>query len=365
MKIVILYNTCHYVVKFRKNLISCLLEQGHEVIVVAPRDEYTPELERLGYQVQHWSLEAYSRSVFTELRSIFALAKIVDDVAPDFMFSFTVKPNFYGAIIALIKGQKLVWNIAGLGMSYAGGRFKKFFFISLYRLFSLGASHIFFQNPDDRRALEGHFFNYRIKSDILPGSGVDTALYRRGVRQIDPTIVRFGVCCRLLRLKGVLEVVEAFGSLNIGNTELHIAGEWQDDPQYLTRSEVGQIESAPNVKYLGALHPDRMPDFYRSIDVFVLPTRYPEGTPRSVLEAASSGLPCIVSDTPGCRQAVIDGKTGELIDPHRPEALARAMEKAAKMSPESRAQLGDAAREHMELNYKEGTVLDYYMQLLE
>lgn len=62
--------------------------------------------------------------------------------------------------------------------------------------------------------------------------------------------------------------------------------------------------------------------------VYVLPS-YREGTPRSVLEAMSMGRAVITSNAPGCRETVIDGKTGYLAPVKAPEVLAQHMEKLA------------------------------------
>ena len=52
---------------------------------------------------------------------------------------------------------------------------------------------------------------------------------------------------------------------------------------------------------------------------------YREGTPRSTLEALSTGRPVITTDVPGCRETVIHKKNGLLVPPRNPKALAKAM----------------------------------------
>ena len=50
-------------------------------------------------------------------------------------------------------------------------------------------------------------------------------------------------------------------------------------------------------------------------DVFVLPQLYREGFPRVLLEAGSMGVPIIASNVPGCRELIIDGVNGLLVEP--------------------------------------------------
>lgn len=60
-------------------------------------------------------------------------------------------------------------------------------------------------------------------------------------------------------------------------------------------------------------------------DIFVLPTYYREGVPRSILEALSVGMPIVTTDTPGCRETVINGQNGFLIPPNDLEGLTKAL----------------------------------------
>ena len=77
------------------------------------------------------------------------------------------------------------------------------------------------------------------------------------------------------------------------------------------------------IRYLGAL--DDVPGVLNKTDVFVLPTYYREGVPRTILEALACGLPVITTDTPGCRDTVIEGENGFLVPPRDSRALAERM----------------------------------------
>ena len=66
-------------------------------------------------------------------------------------------------------------------------------------------------------------------------------------------------------------------------------------------------------------------EWVKKSTVFVLPSYYREGVPRSTQEAMAIGRPVITTDVPGCRETVIDGKTGFLIPPHNVDALVEKM----------------------------------------
>jgi glycosyltransferase involved in cell wall biosynthesis len=79
-----------------------------------------------------------------------------------------------------------------------------------------------------------------------------------------------------------------------------------------------------NVEICG--HVDVKPFLQRG-GVFVLPSYYREGVPRSTQEAMAAGLPIITTDVPGCRETVVDGVNGFLVPAHNAKALAKAMKR--------------------------------------
>ena len=87
-----------------------------------------------------------------------------------------------------------------------------------------------------------------------------------------------------------------------------------------------------------------------SCDVFVLPSYYPEGTPRTVLEALAMGKPVITTDAPGCRETVIDGGNGFLIPTRDVTALAGAMRKFVQ-EPRLIPEMGVRSRRLAETHY--------------
>ena len=84
--------------------------------------------------------------------------------------------------------------------------------------------------------------------------------------------------------------------------------------------------------------------------VFVLPSYYKEGTPRSILEALSIGRPIITTNLPGCKETVIGGVNGYLVPPKAPQKLAKAMERFI-LRPELIKIMGSESRKLAEEKY--------------
>jgi glycosyltransferase involved in cell wall biosynthesis len=70
-----------------------------------------------------------------------------------------------------------------------------------------------------------------------------------------------------------------------------------------------------------------MPALYQKVAIVCLPTRYREGIPVTLLEAAACAKPLVATDMPGCREIVRPGENGFLIRPGDVPGLAAALEK--------------------------------------
>ena len=94
--------------------------------------------------------------------------------------------------------------------------------------------------------------------------------------------------------------------------------------------------------------------------IFVLPSYYPEGIPKVLLEASACGTPIITTDHPGCRDVVISKKTGILVEPRNPEAIKDAISYLLQ-DADVLIEMGKAGRKFAEANFDEKKVVeDHY-----
>jgi glycosyltransferase involved in cell wall biosynthesis len=134
---------------------------------------------------------------------------------------------------------------------------------------------------------------------------------------------------------------------------LWIAGTGED--------EAALRASAPeNVKFLGAR--SDMPELMNAADALVLSSSV-EGLPMVLLEAASSGLPCVATDVGGTGEAVLAHRTGYLTAPGDAEAMYHAMAHLCALPAAEREAMGRAAREYVLARFDLRSVVTQWEQL--
>jgi glycosyltransferase involved in cell wall biosynthesis len=196
----------------------------------------------------------------------------------------------------------------------------------MYRIALKGDGRVFVYNDaDDQDVRNGRMIADFTRIVAVPGSGVDferfppVALPGGG-----PT---FLMIARLLREKGVLEFVDAARSLRgrYPQARFCILGPFDPSPLAVSRAHIDGWSSEGVVEYLGETHDVR--PYLAASTVFVLPSYYREGIPRSILEAMATGRAIITADTPGCRDTVTEGENGFVVPPRDATALATAMQR--------------------------------------
>lgn len=175
-----------------------------------------------------------------------------------------------------------------------------------------------FETETDRQ----HWIRNRlVKTDravLIGGAGVDPTRFHPPVEPRAGRRLRVLFASRLLGAKGVDAFVQAARALKGPKIEFVLAGMVEPgDPDSVAPETLAQDES---ITFLGEV--TDMPELLRSVDLVCLPTRYGEGIPRILIEAAATGLPCIATNLDGCMQIVRDGVNGVVIPVGSPDEMA-------------------------------------------
>ncbi len=357
-------NTCWYLVNFRSALIRRLQADGWRVVIIAPWDAYAASLEAMGCTVHHLPLVNSGTNPAQEMRSIWAYYQIYRRLRPAVALHFTPKANIYGSLAARLARVPCINNIAGLGTAFIQNGWLTRVVRTLYAVSQKSCRKVFFQNPDDQTFFVQHALVRAEQADLLPGSGVNTETFAPvtgGARHESDQAV-FLLIARLIWDKGVGEFVEAACLVRQTwpQAQFQLLGFVDDNnPRAVPEARIRAWEREGLVTWLG--RSDDVRAHIAAADCVVLPSYYREGTPKSLLEAASMGKPLITTDAVGCRQAVDDGVNGFLCRPRDAEDLAAKMCDFWALSPEKREQMGQKSREKMVREFDERIVLDKYM----
>ena len=321
-------------------------EAGFEVHVATRVDKGAQAIEAEGFVLHPIPFRRGGLSPFAAIPTILALRRIERKIRPNVVHHSGLQCCVYGAMAALGMRVPLVNAITGLGyiftsVSWRTRLLKQSMVWLLPWLLNRHTSTVLVQNPDDRAALVDLGIE-QTRMVLIPGSGVDTDALRPLPEPSGP--ITFGFAGRLLTDKGIRALVAAQAILRHKGYEsnLIIAGNPDPaNPASVLREEVEEWSRRPGITWLG--HINDIVSLWRECHFAVLPS-HREGLPVSLLEAAACGRPMIATDAPGCREVVLDGKTGLLVPIENPVALAEAIHKLA-VSPRLRADYGRAARQ--------------------
>lgn len=319
-------------INFRIDLIKNLLRRGHKISVACPKINFSIKLQKklrdLRIRIIFFSLDNTGLNFFKDCKSILEIYKIIKCSKPDLIISYTAKPVIYsGIILKFFKNISYFPLITGLGYTFIykkslRHKILRYFIIKLYMISLKNSKKVIFQNKDDQNLfLKLKIIKKKKSSKIVNGSGVDLKKYPLSNLPKKPI---FLMISRLLIDKGVREYFEAakIVSKNFPNVKFLLAGYLDNNPSGISSKKLKLLIKESPVEYLG--HIKSVQSILKFCKYYVLPS-YREGTPRSTLEALSTGRPIITTDTPGCRETVIHEKNGLLVPIKNSVELAKAM----------------------------------------
>jgi glycosyltransferase involved in cell wall biosynthesis len=362
--VVLVANTSWYLFNFRSGTITALRRQGHRVVCIAPQDSFSRRLvDELGVEYIPLAIAGGDRGWRTELATLWATIVQIRRLRPRFVFNFTIKANIYSGLASWLARVPFANNVSGLGTAFLHDRWLFRMVRRSYLRVNEHASRLFFQNPADLQQFRDAGLKRSVPTTVLPGSGVDLSKFTFQAMPRGP--VRFVLIARLLGDKGVREYVEAARVIRRTHPEVQcllVGPHGAANQTAIHPDEVRDWIDEGVVDYRGELADVRA--VLAQTHALVLPS-YREGMPKTVLEAAATGRPAIVSDVPGCRHAIVPEVTGWLCQPRDVDSLVAAMRQFIEMGSRQRIEAGQAARRLAEERFSETFVIDAYLACLQ
>jgi len=349
-KILIIGSLANSLIHFRGDLIKSLTNAGYQVYAAAPQmDKATIEsLKKLNAVPLQFELQRTGLNPFKDLKAILQLKKIIHKHEIDLVFPYTIKPVIYGSIAARLNHTAAISLITGLGFTFSASsskarslqRITEF----LYKIALRKNKVVIFQNSDDLKLFKDRsLINHNQKTALVNGSGVHLDKYPYRVNKKPPDRMIFVMVARLIREKGIDLYVDAAKKLKskYPYAEFHVVGSPNSSPSAISEEHLMELNHKGIIVYHG--FQENVPMLLSKSDVFVLPSYYREGIPRSILEALSIGMPIITTNTPGCKETIVPNKNGILIEPNNLHYLILAMEHFLK-KPKIIEEMGIASR---------------------
>lgn len=359
MKILIICNSALGLYSFREQLIKKLINKEHTVSVVLPMSTESVELKaeeqirNLGCTLYHIKMERRSMNPLLDIKLLFGYNTIIKKSKPDYVITYTIKPNIYAGFLCYLKSIPYAVNVTGLGSAFQVNGYLKKFVIGLYRFALKRVRITFFENVENRDI----FVRYKIvptsKTCLLNGAGVDLNRYTYLDYPQDCSETRFLFVGRVMSEKGIQELFKACHALYQDKIKfsLHIVGGCEEDYSNLIKkfTQEGWL-------YYYGYQMDVRP-FIKNCHCVVLPSWH-EGMANTNLEAAASGRPVITSNIHGCLEAIQDGVTGYLVKKQDVSDLYRVMKSFTELPYTQRVKMGVLGREHMEQVFDKDEVVE-------
>ncbi|WP_216936996.1 MULTISPECIES: glycosyltransferase family 4 protein [unclassified Acinetobacter] len=335
MKVVLIGTVASSFLGFRSDLIKKLLDQGYRVFAFTSEysDSELKKIEKLGVIPVTYSLNRGGFNPFADIIATYHLSRKIKEIEPCLVFSYFSKPVIFGTLAAkLAKVPRIVGMLEGLGYTFTeqpGGLNKKTQLIKkiqvfLYKIALPQLDQLIFLNPDDPKDLLQQYGIKVKKVEVLGGIGLNLENYKYS--ENFNSDISFIFVARLLAEKGVHDYIRAAKIVKskYHNIKFTVLGAIDKSALgSLKEEELKDLIQTNIIEYPGYVN--NVADWIEQASVFVLPSYYREGVPRSTQEAMAMGRPVITTDVPGCRETVVDGINGFLVPKWNPNALAEKM----------------------------------------
>ncbi len=357
MRYLLISNNGGMLVIYRGALIKELLKSASVTACVPHGGE--EELVKLGCDIVYADVDRRGINPRNDLKLYKQYKKIIKEVDPDAVITYSIKPNIYGGYACRKLGVPYYLHVQGLGSAFYRKGLKTVV-STMYRAAAKKAKAVFFENDGNRDLFVNKKIIKKDQAVVFSGAGVDLDAFPLTLMP-EGDAVRFAFVSRIMKEKGVTELFYAAEKLKseFGDRfELCIAGIFEDSYE----QRVKELHERGVINYLGFIND--VASLYKSCDAVVLPS-YHEGMSNVLLEGAAIGRVLVTTDVYGCRETVVPGESGLICPSHDAEALYGAMKRVCLMTKGEREKMGKRGRGHVEANFDRNEVVRKTIEVMK
>ncbi len=363
---------------FFRNLPAYAKQNHFEISVAASQG---PEL---AYFQQQFGVTTHAINLtrkispLADVQAVIQLSRIIKQAKYDIVHAHTPKAGLVGMLAAKLAGVRhRIYTIHGFPAETATGLTRKLLLLSERTAASTATSVLVVSDSlreqirsmrvvDDRKVQmlgDGTACGVDLERFTRTPSIIEQASNKRASLGIEPDALVMGFVGRLVHDKGIDVAVSAFLKLSETRSDLHLLllGDYEPDRGRVSQHTIEQIDSHPRIKHV-PFDWDPIP-YYAAMDVLVLPTLR-EGFPYALLEAAALEVPAVATRATGCVDAIVDGKTGFLVDIADVSSLSQSVGSLLD-NPALRKTQGKAARERVVHQFSSERLLKAHIKLYE
>lgn len=360
-KILILANNAVGLYNFRFELIKQLLKLSYEIYLSLPEsaeDEKVKLMIEAGAKHTQTYINRRGIYPFEDLKLIKDYKRIIKEVNPDVVLTYTIKPNIYGTYAARGYKKPVIMNITGIGTSLTNSKLKHVV-SRLYKFACKKARLVFFQNESNYSLFISNKIIDHNKTKIIPGSGVNIDKFKPMDKKKKDGIIRFLFIGRIMKEKGIEEYLEVANNLTnkYSNIKFYILGPFEEEKY----KDAIFNNKNPRIKYLGISNDVR--NEIKEADCIVNPS-YHEGMSNVLLESASMGKPLIASNIPGCKEITEDGYNGYLFEVKSAVSLEDKIIRFIELDTKEKEIMGKNSRKKVKAEFDRNIVINEYMKAI-
>ncbi|MGL4358062.1 MAG: glycosyltransferase family 4 protein [Cetobacterium sp.] len=363
MKIVLISNGLGILYKFRIEFLKELIKLNNKVYVLSPFDDgvfYFKEITKMGITTISTEYKRRSKNIISEINILKSYNKILKEIKPDIVLTYTIKPNIYGSLVCQKLGIPYINTITGNGTAFQNENLTKKIVVFLNKLALKKSKRIFFQNENNLKIyVENNIVDFK-KTKLINGSGVNLTRFVP-VEKIDNKKTIFLFIGRIMDEKGINEYLECAEKIKKSNQdiEFQVLGSFEEEKY---REKILELDKNNIIKYLGESYDIRKQ--VKNVDCVINPSWH-EGMSNVLLEAGAMKKFLIASEIFGCKEIVINNKTGFTFEVKKIKALEETILRYLSLNNIQKESIIESCYDHISKNFNRETIIEEYITAIK